>query len=214
LSDTPTTRRDDFDRSADQGSELAGSLLSGIARDPLSKRMGKTTYNNHLHLVSRETIMVSMESDCGAKPSRLETHLGYWLRGVSNAVSGSFARSLQERQTSVAEWVLLRCLYDRKQATPGELAEAVTMTRGAISKIIDKLQAKGWIRTRIKPEDNRVQLVSLTTAGRRVVPELAGIADHNDDHFFAFLNTGERHILRALLIKLANHHQIRDVPFE
>jgi DNA-binding MarR family transcriptional regulator len=110
--------------------------------------------------------------------------------------------------------VLLRHLQDRKQTTPGELAEALTMTRGAISKIIDKLQAKDWIRSRIKPEDNRVQLLSLTAAGRRVVPELAEIADHNDDQFFAFLNTGERHMLRDLLIKVANHHQIREVPFE
>jgi len=155
-----------------------------------------------------------MESDGGTRPSQLESHLGYWLRGVSNAVSGSFARSLQEKQTSVAEWVLLRRLYDRKQATPGELAEALTMTRGAISKIIDKLQAKGWIRSRVKPEDNRVQLLSLTAAGRRVIPELAEIADRNDDHFFAFLNTGERHMLRDLLIRLADHHQIRDVPLE
>ncbi len=155
-----------------------------------------------------------MESDWGPRPTRLETHLGYWLRRVSNAVSGSFARSLQERQTSVAEWVLLRRLYDRKQSTPGELADALTMTRGAISKIIDKLQEKGWIRSRIKPEDNRVQLLSLTASGRRVVPELAGIADQNDDRFFAFLNTGERRLLRELLIKLADHHRIRDVPFE
>jgi DNA-binding MarR family transcriptional regulator len=98
-----------------------------------------------------------METDSRAQASRLETHLGYWLRRVSNAVSGSFTRSLQARQTSVAEWVLLHHLHDRKQATPGELAEALTITRGAISKIIDKLQAKEWIRSRIKPEDNRVQ---------------------------------------------------------
>jgi DNA-binding MarR family transcriptional regulator len=57
-------------------------------------------------------------------------------------------------------------------------------------------------------------MLSLTLAGRRVVPELADIADHNDDQFFAYLNTGERNMLRDLLIKLANHHQIRDVPFE
>lgn len=155
-----------------------------------------------------------METERRAQPSQLETHLGYWLRRVSNAVSGSFARSLQARQTSVAEWVLLRHLYDRKQATPGEFAEALTMTPGAISKIVDKLQAKEWIRSKMKPEDNRVQLLSLTAVGRRIVPELAEIADHNDDRFFAFLETRERHVLRDLLIKLANRHQIRDVPFE
>jgi len=146
--------------------------------------------------------------------SGLESHLGYWLRRVSNTVSGEFARSLYTRQTSVAEWVLLRRLHEREQATPGELAEALTMTRGAISKIIDKLQAKGWIRSRVNPEDNRGQLLSLTPIGRRKLPELAEIADQNDEHFFACLDAGERAALKRLLSKLAEHHQIRDVPVE
>lgn len=161
-----------------------------------------------------DTIIVSVETAARAQPSSLETHLGYWLRKVSNAVSGRFVRSLQARQTSVAEWVLLRHLYDRTEATPGELAETLSMTRGAISKIIDKLQSKQWIRSRVKPEDNRVQLLSLTAAGRRVVPELAEIADHNDNHFFGFLAGKERQVLRNLLIKLADHHQIHDIPVE
>jgi len=144
--------------------------------------------------------------------STLESHLGYWLRRVSNTVSGEFARSLYARQTSVAEWVLLRHLYEREQATPGELAEALTMTRGAISKIIDKLQAKAWIRSKVKPEDNRGQLLSLTPVGRRRLPELAQIADQNDEQFFACLDADERSALKTLLSRLAEHHQIRDVP--
>jgi len=44
-------------------------------------------------------------SDTAAKPdnSALEVHFGYWLRRVSNHVSGTFAKALQERQVSVAE---------------------------------------------------------------------------------------------------------------
>jgi DNA-binding MarR family transcriptional regulator len=160
--------------------------------------------------------MVSMETIDPRPPSvsELEIHLGYWLRRVSNAVSDEFARSLQSKRTSVAEWVLLRHLWDLGRATPGEMAEALTMTRGAISKIIDKLQSKDWIISRIKPEDNRVQLLSLTRTGRRVVPELAAIADHNDQKFFACLDAAERTALRRLLGKVASHHQIREIPVE
>ena len=88
------------------------------------------------------------------------------------------------------------------------------MTRGAISKIIDKLQAKGWIRSRMNPEDNRGQLLSLTPVGRRKLPELAEIADQNDEQFFGCLDTDARAALKSLLCKLAEHHQIRDVPVE
>lgn len=146
--------------------------------------------------------------------SGFESHLGYWLRRVSNSVSSGFSQSLQAKQTSVAEWVLLRQLWDRTEATPGEMAEALAMTRGAISKIIDKLELKGWIRSKINPEDNRGQLLSLSAAGRRVVPKLAEIADRNDQRFFSCLDSEERSALRHLLGKLATHHQLHDVPVE
>src|ERR1700677_1007631 len=75
----------------------------------------------------------------------LEVHPGYLLRDVSNRVSVAFARSLQAKHASIAEWVVLCHAQQRPRTTPGELAEALDLTRGAVSKIIDKLQAKKWI---------------------------------------------------------------------
>ena len=48
-----------------------------------------------------------MKGDERGAMAGLETHLGYWLRRVSNHVSGAFARALQQRNVSVAEWVVL-----------------------------------------------------------------------------------------------------------
>src|SRR6201996_8780957 len=142
----------------------------------------------------------------------LESHLGYWLRRVSNAVSGAFARALQEKQTSVAEWVLLRELHDRGQNAPAELADSLGLTRGAVSKIVDKLDAKGWIQTEAKEGDSRFRLLSLTRAGRRSLPVLAQIADQNDARYFDCLSAREKSTLRELLVKLADHNRIHDVP--
>ncbi len=164
-----------------------------------------------------ESITVSMETipvNNNELTSKLESHLGYWLRRVSNAVSGAFARALQERQTSVAEWVLLRELHGRGQTSHGELADRLGLTRGAVSKIVDKLDAKGWVQTDAKEGDSRFRLLSLTRAGRRNLPVLAEIADQNDAHYFDCLSSSEKSVLRALLIKLADHNHIHDVPTE
>ncbi len=45
-------------------------------------------------------------------PSALDTHLGFWLRMVSNQVSVEFARSIMAQGVSVSEWVALRRLLD------------------------------------------------------------------------------------------------------
>ena len=153
-------------------------------------------------------------SDDSQQIPGLENHLGYWLRRVSNAVSGAFSRALQGEQTSVAEWVLLRELHERGKAAHGDLAARLGLTRGAVSKIIDKLEAKDWVQTDAKVGDNRYRLLSLTRAGRRSLPVLAQLADQNDSTYFDCLTAKEKVVLREILVKLAEHNRIHDVPTE
>lgn len=163
-----------------------------------------------------ETIMVSMETEINRVDGipGLESHIGFWLRRVSNAVSGAFSRTLQERQTSVAEWVLLRELHSRGEAAPAELADALGLTRGAVSKIVDKLEAKKWVRAEAKQGDGRFRSLSVTPAGKRNLPVLAELADRNETRFFDCLTEKERGVLLQLLMKLAQQNQIHDVPTE
>lgn len=163
-----------------------------------------------------DTKLVSMETICDAARNLpdLEDHLGYWLRRVSNAVSGTFARSLQEKQTSVAEWVLLREIHKRGQAAPGELADNLGLTRGAVSKIVDKLEMKRWVLVSAKEGDSRYRMLSLTRTGQRSLPLLAAIADQNDETYFHCLSTKERTTLRQLLVKLSEDNEIHDAPTE
>jgi len=142
------------------------------------------------------------------KPSNIERIYLQFYRG-----KGTPLVLLQRNQTARRSASLPMRVPARRARHDG-CYEASTMTRGAISKIIDKLQAKGWIRSKVNPEDNRGQLLSLTPVGRRNLPELAEIADQNDEQFFACLNADQRTALKSLLSRLAEHHQIRDVPVE
>jgi DNA-binding MarR family transcriptional regulator len=155
-------------------------------------------------------------SDTAAKPdsSALEVHLGYWMRRVSNHVSSAFAKALQDRQVSVAEWVVLSHVDDHPEIRPAELAETIGLTRGAISKVLDKLEDKKWITRKTLEADNRGQLLFLTQKGRRVLPELREVADRNDQRFFDCLSAREKAMLGQLLRKLTTSNGISDVPVE
>lgn len=144
----------------------------------------------------------------------LQSHLGYWVRLVSNHVSGAFARALQEHGLSVAEWVALNQIAQAASANPAGLADAMGMTRGAISKVLDKLQSKGLISRATREEDNRMQHLALTQQGKRALPELTAIADGNDDYFFGALDVNERARLRTILMKLADTHQMHNIPVD
>lgn len=146
-------------------------------------------------------------------PSALEDHLGYWLRLVSNHVSGAFAEKLSARGISVAEWVLLRELYDRAQP-PSLLADRLDMTRGAITKLADRLLARKLILRAASALDGRAQTLSLTGQGRALVPQLAALADRNDAEFFAGLSGRDQAALKSLLLKIVRGRDLRGVPTE
>lgn len=112
-----------------------------------------------------------------AKTSELESHLGFWLRFVSNQVSSRFENQLAEHDISVTEWVAMRSLHGRMDTTHAELISALGMTKGAASKVISKLEAKGLAERQLSKDSQRAQVLCLTESGLALVPKLAAIAD-------------------------------------
>lgn len=154
--------------------------------------------------------------------SSLETHLGYWLRLVSNDVSHAFRAKVEGRGVTVAEWVVLRALLDADGMNPGQnpsqnpsqLAERIGLTRGAVSKLVDRLLEKRMVRIAIDRKDRRFQTVRLTATGRRLVPQLAALADDNDAEVFGFLGAARRAELAALLREIAERRGISGAPID
>lgn len=149
-----------------------------------------------------------------APVTALTEHTGYWLRVVSNAVSQRFARKLAEQDVTVAEWVLMRTLHDVQDAPPSALAQQMGMTKGAISKLTDRLQEKALIESTDDPLDKRSHRLRLSEEGRRRLPLLADLADENDAHYFGALDPQERAALDRALRSLVKARRLSDVPLD
>jgi DNA-binding MarR family transcriptional regulator len=146
--------------------------------------------------------------------SDLTDHLGYWLRYVSNHVSQAFARKVEAHGVTVAEWVLMRELLDDEALAPSRLADRMGMTRGAITKLADRLIAKSMLTRKADPGDGRAQTLALTVKGRRLVPELAALADANDAEFFDHLAPKDRAALLRILRGIVEKRGLRSVPVD
>ncbi len=146
--------------------------------------------------------------------SALEFHTGYWLRLVSNHVSHAFSFKVESRGVTVAEWVVMRAMFDSDGIHPSQLADSIGLTRGAVSKLVDRLAAKGLVVCRSEKKDRRYQIVNLTASGRSLVPNLAALADQNDREFFGHLDTRERTGLVAMLKGVAQRRELKRVPVE
>lgn len=146
--------------------------------------------------------------------SDLSAHTGYLLRMVSNAVSQGFARKVVAEGVTVAEWTMLRSLYGSDFVAPSVLARKMGMTKGAISKLADRLAEKGLIDRAGNPDDKRGHWLSLSPSGQEKVPALAKLADDHDEAFFSVLNGEKRDRVRYLLHLLIERHGLAAIPID
>ena len=146
--------------------------------------------------------------------SDLTTHTGYWMRMVSNAVSQEFARKVAGEGVTVAEWAFMRALYDQDDMAPSALAEKMGMTRGAISKLADRLTEKRLVGRAEHAHDRRAHRLFLTEDGRAKVPVLAALADANDAAYFGMLTPEEHAALSRTLRTLVERRGIRTIPVD
>ena len=103
-------------------------------------------------------------------------------------------------------------MYEADATSPSALAAATGLTRGAVSKLVDRLLHKALLSRTEAAGDRRFQDVALTAAGRTLVPRLAAIADRNDEEFFAALSKEERERLVATLQKLVSANRLNKLP--
>lgn len=161
-------------------------------------------------LSSRVTLKNPMAKK--SEVSGLEQHAGYWLRFVSNHVSHAFMQKVEAKGVTVAEWAVMREMLEAGSVNPSQLAQRLGMTRGAISKLVDRLCHKELAERRSFGTDRRYQSVALTAKGAKLVPKLAQLADENDREFFGHLPTEQQSYLIELLKDLVHRHGWKDVP--
>ncbi len=92
-----------------------------------------------------------------------------------------------------------------------DIAEALSITMGGVSKLVDRIESAGWCERAPNPSDARSSVLALTRAGRRVFAAAnASFADElavqlgagtSSERLAAFEST-----VRDLRHHIANHH--------
>ncbi|WP_246645466.1 MarR family winged helix-turn-helix transcriptional regulator [Nonomuraea ceibae] len=85
----------------------------------------------------------------------------------------------------------------------GELSRTVLVTTGAITKRVDRLEARGLVSRSVAEGDSRGRLITLTAEGVALTGELMAAHLDNQRRLLAGLTPDERDRLAALLERLA-----------
>ena len=89
------------------------------------------------------------------------------LRHVMAQLHGCMRATFAEEGMSFGQMVLLRVLVQKGKASPKELAEALSVTTGNITGLLDKLEAAGLVTRTRSAKDRRVVHIELTAKARQ-----------------------------------------------
>lgn len=100
------------------------------------------------------------------------------LDTVSKLVKSKFVAAFRDQGTDVTseQWVILSNLYDHDGQSQNELAAKSYKNAPTVSRIIDLLVKKNYLRRQMHGEDRRSFQIFLTPQGRKVVEQLFPVA--------------------------------------
>ena len=100
---------------------------------------------------------------------------------------------------------LHRLAHARTPLTPGRLASALGVTRGAVSQLLDGLRAEQLVQVTAHPHDARSRIVSLTAAAASEVASFERAVVAAVEPQFADLTDDELNTLAVLLQRVREH---------
>jgi len=141
---------------------------------------------------------------------RPEESVGYLMRRVMTMVAQEADRRLGEHELTNAQWQPLYKLRIGSVDTVAELARELQVDTGAMTRMLDRLEAKGLCKRVRSTVDRRVVHLELTPAGRRVADKVpAVLADVLNECLAGFSKAEWTTMKEQLRRMLANAEAIR-----
>jgi DNA-binding MarR family transcriptional regulator len=106
-------------------------------------------------------------------------YLPYLVARAAFLILGDFHALLKRFRMPVLEWRVLASLSGGHGYTIGALARITLCKQPTLSRLIDRLEARGLARREEAPEDRRQSVVVITARGKkRIAPVLATARRH------------------------------------
>ena len=131
--------------------------------------------------------------------------VGYLMRKVLSSIRTQADAQLSTHDLTYAQWVPLYKIARSGQATVASLARDLETDPAAMTRVLDRLEAKGLVARERSTTDRRVVQIALTPEGQavaaRVPPVLAEVLN---GHLSDFTHDEWQQLLHLLRRMLAN----------
>ena len=132
---------------------------------------------------------------------RVDRQVGFFLRQANQRHVAIFAAMMGDRLTTT-QWAALSKLKEIQPSSQNQLGRETAMDVATIKGVVDRLVARGLVRTAADPNDGRRLVLSLTDEGLATIQRNVETASAVTDETLLPLTSGERMMLIELLRKI------------
>lgn len=142
-----------------------------------------------------------------------EESVGYLMKRIGQSIVAQVDKRLDIHGLTSAQWGPLMRLSKAGPQTVADLARWVQLDAGAMTRLLDRLEAKGLCKRVRSTEDRRVVVVEITPDGEAAIAEVpAVLAEVMNLHLAGFSKTEWQALKGYLQRMLATGEALRDAP--
>jgi DNA-binding MarR family transcriptional regulator len=132
--------------------------------------------------------------------------LGLLFRQVRDAMWARMADELARsgHDLTFSQYITMKKLAEGT-AGASDLARAAELNPGAMTRLLDKLEARGMVTREADPDDRRALHIHLTDAGRNIWRDIDQCGMRVRDTALAGMSEAERNTLTALLERVRDN---------
>lgn len=131
--------------------------------------------------------------------------LGFLIHDAQRLLRKRFEARAADYGLSTAQWRLLARLVKDEGSTQAKLAEYLEIEPISVSRLVDRMEASGWVARRQDASDRRVRMIFPTDRSRKAFASIKAIAGEIYEEALAGFSAQERRALVAGLSKLVGN---------
>ena len=143
-----------------------------------------------------------------AETYRAEESVGYLMRRILTAVGQAVEGQMCDPGSpTYPQWIPLHKLHMGTATTVAELARECLLDAGAMTRLLDRLEAKGLCRRVRSIEDRRVVNIELTDEGSAAAQQVPEVLCRVQNEYLAGFDAAEWTQLKSYLHRILDNTQ-------
>ena len=133
------------------------------------------------------------------QPAAITTQVARQIIQARNSLLGKLDMALNKFDLTAAQYGVLDSLAEAEEATAGQLCQRLNYDKGAMSRMLVRLEKKKLITRLVQKEDARVFNLALSTSGVAMFPSARSCVDKVYADVFAHISGNELNTLQSVL---------------